>query len=307
MKRGISLENLLGRLSCSGKGILIRNACHKKSTFFLEYDCTEYVQCGTNTTQRQVETRPCVSCKVATCNECRIHCVYQSIYEKSSDPEDPAELPNFSGFVLLEPLEQPILSPHHLSDLVAACPRWQDPGAGYDGPHHDQGHLDVPLQLSVDAPPECIDDVLERDLSQRLLMSISADSRYGSPSPVLSSICRVTEARLLFLCNACFGQGTPKGPMATWPQFITRSRIAECHCTLKKRFLDRWLCLRCYLHEDSAITVFTSFMPTRDTGLCLCGGVACHTVCLWCWGSLVGDDHGNELSAAIPTDNEDSS
>ncbi|KAH7088696.1 hypothetical protein FB567DRAFT_522129, partial [Paraphoma chrysanthemicola] len=202
--RPCSLENLLGRLRCSGQGIRIRNTCHKKSTFFTEYDCTEYVQCASSHRTSSVETRPCVSCKVATCNECRIHCVYQSIYERSSDPNDPAELPNFSGFVLLEPLEQAILSPHHLPNGAATTPKWRDPSTSKTGPYHDQGYLDVPLQLGAVAPPECIEDVLDYDLGQQSLMSISADSRYESPSPVLSSLCRVAEARLISLCETCF-------------------------------------------------------------------------------------------------------
>jgi hypothetical protein len=301
--RPCSLENLLGRLSCAGKGVQIRNACHKKSTFFLEYNCTEYVQCATSSKKRNLETRPCASCKVATCNECRTHCVYQSIYESPSDPEDSAELPNFSGFVLLEPLEQPILSPHHLPNDAATNPRWQDASAGDSGPYHDQGYLDVPLQLGVDAPPECIEDVLEYDLGEQSLMFLSEDSRYGSPSPVLSSLCRVTEARLLFLCECCFERTAAQGPkpdkrMIEAPPSLPLSipPTTRCHCTLKKRFLERWLCLRCYLKEDAAITERTAAMPMKSTGLCPCGEEACYTLCLWCWGQVSEHERDDELS-----------
>lgn len=299
MPQSASLGNLLGRVRCSGKGINIRKSCHEKSPFFYSFDCTEYVQCGSATIQRSVETRPCVTCKVATCNECRVHCVYQSIHEASSDPTDPAELPNFSGFVLLEPSEQPILSPHHLiSEEAYPLPHWQNPALGRGGPYHDQGYLDVPLQLDATAPPECIKDVLDFDLGRQALMSISEDSRYGSPSPVLMSLCSVVDARKIFLCDICFERDAPKGPKAMRPlhkpmpplPWLARAAgstpIKPCHCTLRNRFLDRWLCLHCYQKEDSTIGGCTTTIPMQLGAVCRCGLSAHHTLCLWCWGEV---------------------
>jgi hypothetical protein len=321
MSRKVSLENLLGRLICSGKGIEIRNRCHKKSTFFYSYNCSEYVTCGSKSITPDIETKPCSTCMVATCNECRVHCVYQSIYEASSDPnEDGAELPNFSGFVLLQPSEQPILSPHHLIlGEVEVSSHWQDPSTGLGGPYHDQGYLDAPLQMDATGPPECIQEVLDIDLGKQGLMSISEDSRYGHPSPVLSSLCSVVDARKVFLCDICFMRDVPKGPqamkysqalIARLPWLARRTAttsLRPCHCTLRSRFLDRWLCLRCYQKEDSAISRCTGTMPPKCTSLCGCGMIARHTLCLWCWGEVAEEEMHIELADVDTNDATSSS
>ncbi|KAI4952142.1 hypothetical protein J4E91_003604 [Alternaria rosae] len=151
-----SLENLLGKLKCSGRGVQIRNKRHKKSTFFDAYDCTEYIKCGAK--ESDTECRPCSRCKVSTCDECRIHCVYQSIYETPCDED---ELPNFSGFVLLSPFEIPILSPHHMSSDDSA-PEWESSAHGSSAPHHDQGFIDVPFEEDSFGLPECVEELLDK-------------------------------------------------------------------------------------------------------------------------------------------------
>lgn len=298
-----SLENVLGRLTCSGRGVEIRNECHVKSKFFSEWNCTEYVQCGSGENRRNIESRPCVRCKVNTCNECRTHCVYQSIYETPSDPDDPDELPNFSGFVLLDPLEQAILSPHHLySEDAVECPHWENPAVTDKGPYHDQGYLDVALQSAASGAPECIDTILDLDLGQHSFASLSEDSRYwGSPSPVVLSLSHVAEQRKIFLCELCF-KNAPKGPTALkpprrpldWlPLPEPTEPISPCRCTIRKRFLDRWLCLRCYTQEDAAISECVGLVPKKSTGQCRCGLNSRHTLCLWCWGEVLDiDDFG---------------
>ncbi|KAF5845197.1 hypothetical protein GGP41_001265 [Bipolaris sorokiniana] len=153
-----SLENLLGKLRCSGKGVRIRRERHVKSSFFYAYECSEYVECGA--IDGVAESRPCTNCKVTTCNECRIHCVYQSIFEKPCEDD---ELPNYSGFILLSPSEIPILSPHHLKDNLTT-PQWQAPSPATSAPYHDQGFIDVPLEEESFGPPECVDDFLNLNL-----------------------------------------------------------------------------------------------------------------------------------------------
>jgi hypothetical protein len=303
MPRPASLKNLLGQLSCSGKGIKIRSNCHRKSSFFELFGCTEYVQCGSITVERSVETKPCASCNVATCDECRIHCVYQTIYQAPSDPSDSTELPCFSGFALLEPDEQPILSPHHLpTHQSSTIPHWQDASAGSSGPYHDQGYLDVPLEMDAAAPPESIETLLDLNLGRQSLMLMSEDSRYEYPSPVLSSICRVVDARKIFLCDKCFEDKAPNGPAATIPTsdpmvslpwlslMYNPSPIKACDCTLRARFLDRWLCLRCYQSEDQSIQACVKHGPEESTRLCRCLLEARRVLCLWCWGEVTEED-----------------
>ncbi|KAH9882034.1 hypothetical protein J1614_001205 [Plenodomus biglobosus] len=153
-----SLQNLLGRMPCPGRGIQIRQRHHQISEYSDPNRCTQYVACASASTSRRVETRPCVGCRVNTCDECRIHCVYQSIYEESCEED---ELPNFSGFVMLNASEVPILSPNHLNSNGTS---WQDPSKHEGRPYHDQGFIDLPFDEKDYGPPECVENILSLDL-----------------------------------------------------------------------------------------------------------------------------------------------
>jgi hypothetical protein len=268
--RSGSLENLLGKLHCSGSGVNIRNKIHKKSTFFYTYKCKEYVQCSATVKGRCVETRPCVKCRVATCDECRIHCVYQSNFE---NPCDEDELPNFSGYVLLSAPETPILSPHHLAP-DEATPRWQDPSIGLTKPYHDQGFIDTPFEDDAFGPPEDVRALLDIDLGRHVLAS-SALSNVLDPSPVLRALHQATEQRKRKFCDACLP-----------PELAKHSKGGKfhvCQCTLKSHFLNRWLCLRCYETEVASIT--KAYPNHRHR--CDCQQRVGNTVCMWCYGSVI--------------------
>lgn len=303
--RAESLNNLLSKMPCSGSGVSFRQRIHQKSSFFYEYPCTEFAQCRTASGRRGIESRSCVSCKVTTCDECRIHCVYQTTYETPSDPED---LPNFTGFVLLDPHEVGILSPDHLSseldpnnalDLHAWRDRATDAAAG---PYHDQGFLDLPLQLDQAGTPEKISDVIDVDLGRYSLKTWSGNSQFGFPSPVLRSLCNVTEQRKLLLCKYCFTDA-PKGYKSLSPELPKLSwldasidgganeRLKQCHCSLRSRVLDRWQCVKCYAREELAIEGLGARSPSFRQ--CRCGLIAERTVCLWCWGEIV--ENSNEI------------
>jgi hypothetical protein len=296
-----SLENILKKVSCDGKGVQIRNRRHRLFPTSNK-SRTKYVQCGTVSNDRKVESRPCIRCKGTTCNECRIHCVYQSIYEASAEED---ELPEFGGFVLLEPAQVNILSPHHLQPDDAAC-RWQDPMMSVEGPYHDQGFLDLPLESIHYGPPERIETILDLDLGQYSLTTFSASSHFGNPSPVFRALCEAIDVRKLDLCFACFESQAPKGPGAlhpalpqlTWLETAQATGpIQPCHCTLRKHIVDRWVCLRCYEGEVHAMTQATS-TPCRKTGLCRCGSHdTMHTLCMWCWGEVTEEDTDEGLIA----------
>ncbi|KAF1942980.1 hypothetical protein EJ02DRAFT_344194 [Clathrospora elynae] len=262
-----SLENLLGRLRCSGKGIRIRQKHHKNSIYFFMYGHTEYIQCGATTKGSRIESRPCINCKVNTCDECRIHCVYQSNFEKPCEED---ELPNFSGFVLLSPHETPILSPHHLA-MDHAGPRWQDPSNGQAGPYHDQGFIDVPFDDDTFGPPENVKGILNLNLGRHTLAD-STSSSIPDPSPVLKAIHRTTEQRKRKFCDSCLP-----------PQLSQHGkgiRATLCQCTLKNRFLDRWMCLRCYEAEELVLSkVYPNHLEQ-----CGCERQLDRELCLWCWG-----------------------
>lgn len=308
-----SVENLLSRVPCSGSGVVTRQRLHKKSTFFYTFPCTEFAQCSTISGRQNIETRPCVSCKVTTCDECRIHCVYQSIFETPSDPQG---LPNFSGFVLLNPPEVTILSPHHLPHELLPCEAahlapWRNRAIDCAaGPYHDEGFLDMSLESDESGTPEKIRDVLEVDLGHVSLTTWSASSQFGFPSPVLRSLCDVAEKRKISLCKHC-SQDALKGyqsigpalPILPWLSDNKNSctsgkALNKCHCSLRSRILDRWQCVRCYENEDSILQSIHSPAPTPTSRRCRCGLSAQKTVCMWCWGEVTeGRDVYEELNA----------
>ncbi|KAL6165103.1 hypothetical protein ACJQWK_08352 [Exserohilum turcicum] len=263
-----SLQNLLGKLRCSGKGVQIRKQRHVKSTFFYAYECSEYVECGA--TDGCAKSRPCANCKVTTCDECRIHCVYQSIFEKPCDDD---ELPNYSGFVLLSPSEIPILSPHHLADN-AATPRWKAPSPGRSLPYHDQGFIDVPFDEENFGPPECVEEFLDLDLGKHTFAG-SAVSNVAHPSPVLRALYDTTERRKRRFCDAHLPSDLLKHQDDLSPHW--------CRCSLRSRFLDRWLCLRCYENEETTI----SKTYPDHVAHCRCGSTKGRAICLWCRGEIL--------------------
>lgn len=266
-----SIENLLGRMQCPGRGVQIRKRCHQKSVFFSMFGCTEYVICASKATDRAVDARPCVECKITTCNECRIHCVYQSIYEK---PFAEDELPNFSGFVMLNATEVPILSPHHLpSDHPVSEPQWQDPSTNNTGPYHDSGSIDSPMEESAYGPPEEVNHILDLDLGQTSL-AFSSYSNVADPSPVLKVLHKITEQRKRWFCDEYFPGHTSSGEAL---------RRKPCSCTLRGRYLDRWLCLRCYEKEEESLA---KYWP-EHMDKCACGKQNEQAVCTWCWGTVM--------------------
>ncbi|KAF1950115.1 hypothetical protein CC80DRAFT_364123, partial [Byssothecium circinans] len=225
-----SRTNLLSKMQCAGLGVAIRNALHKKSVYFDQYNCTEFIQCGARDTTGSIESRPCSSCARMTCNECRIHCVYGSIEQQ---PDEPDDLSEFSGFALLSAPEMRVLTPAHMpTDKVDSV--IGDPGSNAimpTMPYHDQGFLDTPLESNRAAKIQSVDSILDFDLGLGQL-SLSTTSAEPHPSPVTQAFWDVSEGRKRWTCLHCTVRSPP------------------CHCTLRKQFLDRWLCLPCYQDEQ---------------------------------------------------------
>ncbi|KAH7116137.1 hypothetical protein B0J11DRAFT_444025 [Dendryphion nanum] len=259
-----SRKSLLKKTLCEGKGIAIRVSHHQKSPFFYTFDCKESVQCGTQADG--IEVRPCSRCNTNTCDECRIHCVYQSIHLPAEEPD---ELDAFSGFALLHSHEMGILSEAHLNLEAAPWTEFRN---------HDQGYLDLPLTSSVFAAPVNIEELINVDLGSRPL-TITYSSGTPHPSPVIKAFWEITEQRKRSLCEKCFDQQSLKG----------RCSRSRCRCTLKGRFLNRWLCLGCFQEEEKQLKSSTlgigGFNPTK----CGCGTElnenTTKTVCLWCCGT----------------------
>jgi hypothetical protein len=280
-----SRKSLLGKMTCDGHGIRVRQACHRKSQFFYEFECAEYAQCGADENTKQNMSHACISCGATTCNECRVHCVYQSIRQ---DPDEPDELPTYSGFILLDEHEMGILSPAHL-------------GKSNDGlwlqPYHDQGFLDIPLESDAWATPENVQAILDYDLGSGPL-DFGASSGATRPSPILGAFTDVTEERKRQCCLECYEQQRRQRKVST----------KVCNCTLRQQFLDRWLCLKCYQNEEKATLEF----PHGTHYTCSCGTPVrddtAKVLCLWCWGEvkparnlLLASDDDFEPARPFPT------
>lgn len=262
--RDKSHVNLLRKMSCDGSGVEIRKRHHRRSRFFAQFNCTEYVQCGTHDATRTVETHPCANCLYTTCDECRVHCVYQSI---SQPPDEPDEMPQLSGFALLSHPEMGILTPSHLNSSDPISPT----NSAVQRPFHDQGFLDIPLESDKYAPAESITEILNFNLgSGPLRLSIS--STWAHPSPVIQAFWDISEQRKRRLCHSCF---------------LHETTTRQCECTLRKRFVDRWLCLGCYQRETKDIRRRSAGGSQAKCAGCAVSTTAPRSICLWCMGEAL--------------------
>ncbi|KAF2010135.1 hypothetical protein BU24DRAFT_71491 [Aaosphaeria arxii CBS 175.79] len=269
--RNTSRCSLLKKMPCDGRGVAIRNDLHKRSQF--SQGAVESNQCGTVAKNRKVESRPCVKCKVTTCDECRIHCVYQSIRHPADEPD---EFDNYSGFVLLDETEMGVLSHSHMfanDDLPNGAARWGEL------PHHDQGFLDIPLDSPTFVSPVEIEELISMDLGMRPIAA-EVSSGIAHPSSILRAFWDITEKRKRPCCKTCLSNFVRRGDKTH----------TVCDCTLKSQFLDRWLCLRCYQLEQKTVEESTEGVADELSGLCNCGETLDdeteRVICLWCYGEV---------------------
>jgi hypothetical protein len=271
-----SLANILDKMDCSGRGVEIRRRIHRPSPDNRGIGRIHYDVCGASGARsgKNVESRPCVKCKFTTCDECRIHCVFNSTIEPEAEPD---ELPIYSGFVLLSSPDMGILTPAHLNMS----------GRTKITPFHDRGFLDAPWESTLPANPESVDEILDFDLGQGPLR-LADDSTARHPSSVIQAFWEYTEERKLMMCDECqevhkVGDFHPKQHM--------------CGCTLRKRVLGQWTCIECFQEESRTIKDLTDAqMAFRYPGpgihsseemTCNCGkhiGSPARQICLWCKG-----------------------
>ncbi|KAF2451269.1 hypothetical protein P171DRAFT_2960 [Karstenula rhodostoma CBS 690.94] len=277
-----STTNMFSKMPCAGRGVDIRRLNHIHSPTTRNPRCIRYDVCGDKMRARGarppriVDTLPCVKCKLTTCDECRIHCVFNSTIEPEEEPD---ELPTYSGFVLLSPTDMPILTPAHLN-LSGEKPTV---------PYHDQGFLDLPWTATQPANPESIDEILDFDLGRGPLR-LADDSTARHPSSVIQAFWEYTEERKLRMCDECREEQKVG-------EFHPQQH--ECACTLRERVLGQWMCVECFQKESLCTSDITKNQMAfryprpgvRSSRVirCSCGkslnGRGRH-VCLWCTGLL---------------------
>jgi hypothetical protein len=271
-----SVANIFSKMECSGRGVEIRRRSHHRTPGNRGIDCIRYDVCGATGAEldQNVETHPCVKCKFTTCDECRIHCVFNSTIQPEAEPD---ELPTYSGHVLLCPHDMGILTPAHLNMS----------GRTKVAPFHDGGFLDAPWDSTEPANLESVDEILDFDLGQEPLR-LADDSNARHPSSVIQAFWEYTEQRKLMMCDEC--QEVQKVG-----DFHPQQH--KCGCTLRKRVLGRWMCIECFQEESQIIKNTTKVqMAFMYLGLgiqsssfirCSCGkhlNGAAQQICLWCKG-----------------------
>ena len=212
------------------------------------------------------EQRNCETCGVLTCDECRIHLVFQDTTCKTA--------PNIwyclLGYALLD------------SELrICWAPIFDDPadaGWSMDDTHNDLGytqskegqidmsirdHYDLQRCLARDPDPNSMPETLygsDNDVTIRELMEsdlgtcrlVTDDEEVTKQLP-FEPFNNVAQARKRFLCNDCaykrdlgpFREAIKNG--VSKKQAAKNYFDSHCHCTFKKHFFDRWICLKCHL------------------------------------------------------------
>jgi hypothetical protein len=215
-----------------------------------------------------------------------MHVVYQTAHEPRFEDD---ELPFWSGFTLLEWDEKEILSPEHLGRERV----WKEPVNGVPTPHHDDGFLGDSLEgLAITNGSISVRELININLGTESLQDTYgkvASSRDWEHSPsVLKSFYDLEDARLKCVCAQCFCNFHPESDSLS---IIQNPPI--CSCTLKKRLIDRWLCVRCYVREEKwarECKIGAVAGGEGDTPACLCNKrvdwLNFHTMCLWCKGAV---------------------
>lgn len=180
-----SIINLLGHMPCAGRGVVLRQAIHQRSSASKGLKCINLDICGSQSSVPTVETRPCDTCSHTTCDECRVHCVFNSTIEPTEEQD---ELPIYSGFVLLDPADMGILTFAHLgySDPITTTP------------YHDRGFLDGPWTSQQATYPEDISEIIDFPIGSSPLQLVN-NSNARHPSCVIKAFWDYTEG---MLCKA---------------------------------------------------------------------------------------------------------
>ncbi|KAL5406737.1 hypothetical protein PMIN03_007618 [Paraphaeosphaeria minitans] len=284
-----SMPNILRKMPCAGRGLQIRHINHVRSPVTLRPRCLGFDVCGAM--MGNIETHPCVRCKLNTCDECRIHCVFNSTFEPEEEPD---ELPTYSGFVLLSPHDMGILTPAHLK-LPGENPTTM-------APYHDKGFLDSPWIATDFVNPESIAEILDFDLARGPLR-LANDSNARHPSSIIKAFWHYTEQRKMKMCDDC-------REVQQVGDFHPQQH--KCACTLRKHVLGQWTCVGCFQKECLGICGITRAQfcfkyPELAAGFgvgsssylrCTCGKILDgqnrkgfgRQVCLWCNGLLAHEE-----------------
>lgn len=284
--------NLLSKTLCPGLGCYMRSAFHCACA---AKNFLPSIRCAGD--GFRTESRPCVVCGVNTCNECRIHVFYNYLNEDAQYDQRRW----WAGFFFLNPASIAVFPPKD-----GGVSAWYRPVKEME-PLHDQGRFHIPLHIPAIGNPEPIERFLDVNLGERQFITPTGRTQYPySGNEIVSFLNMTVIRRKELLCSACFQKRHKHG-------------TSRCSCTLRKRFLDRWVCVGCYTKENDADKAISSHVVVHDADgsghrhLCDCGasfgaGPQPKILCNWCKGEVTGewDDARHEIGDEDPEDPENS-
>ncbi|CAG5162165.1 uncharacterized protein ALTATR162_LOCUS6171 [Alternaria atra] len=260
MDNANSKANLLSKTLCPVLGVCVRTVTHcpcPAKTFDAIIGCARF---GFST-----ESRPCVECGVNTCDECRIHALYNPLTEDCGFDQRRW----WAGFYFLEPTVVAVYPPKD-----SECSVWNLPIEDMK-PLHDQGRFHIPLNVNAIGDPEPIQRIVDLDLGTHRSINPVGRTQYPySGHQIVSFLNMITNKRKDLTCLSCY-------------QERRKERLA------------------CYIKEDTAGEDLRCHIPVADevgeghSHVCHCGAeftpeVAAKVMCNWCKGEIEGPQQGDE-------------
>jgi hypothetical protein len=271
--------NLLTKTLCPGLGLLERKKSH--------CPCKTrgwYIKEGCGGAGFDVASKPCAGCGINTCDECRIHVVYQVSMEDSG--RDNRRW--WAGYVLNCPTPFGLLPPKG-----ADGDEWHLP-PDLMRPRHDQGRFHTPLSVYAIADPEPLDRILDTNLGRRDITPWGRNTAPFDGNNVVGIFRSMTNSRKDLVCWNC-------------AEARRLNNSTPCSCTLRKRFLDRWVCLPCFNEEvrreepiEDPVVAVDVLGHLVKLDYCACGIMipfdddGYETRCNWCDGIVVNEPEDND-------------
>ncbi|KAF1846425.1 uncharacterized protein K460DRAFT_286338 [Cucurbitaria berberidis CBS 394.84] len=167
-------------------------------------------------------------------------------------------------------------------------------------PLHDRGQFHTPLNITAIADPEPIDRVLDINLGCHIITPRGRTTFPFSGQRTVTVLNFIANSRKQPVCQHCFEEHQ-------------KQQLPPCSCTLRSRFLDRWLCLPCYEKEKTSDMEISNRVELEDHGdhshiisrTCGCGaklslGTDLEVMCNWCKGAI-GDILADETDDSETT------
>ena len=235
------------------------------------------IKCGADASS-SAETKLCVSCCRAVCDECRIHVAYNGVLT-----------PAVCG---CNGLHSPV------------CPRRQQIRCVtfLDNSHVYEIDIRSDFGLSAGAVLAPDHGKLKRSIGLSIEKAINAPLESLTRTSIGDTALMLINSRVRQVCRPCLendGWGF-KDLKMSHPDTQTPLGSYRCKCTLRSRFLDRWICIPCYKTEtgESIEALRQEKYGYVFSGYCACGKVVTtyrafedsrdlalgRLFCMWCGG-----------------------